>query len=430
MGVLTLVHILISFAACAEALRRADFPQGFVFGTASSAYKYEGAVNEGQRGPTIWDTLETTRNADIAVDHYHRYKHSILCSLSFFLLDGTGDPNEEGLNYYNSLIDVLLDKGIQPYVTLFHWDLPQALEDRYGGWLNSQIVDDFVHYASTCFTEFGDRVKHWITFIEPHNFAIDGYDFGIQAPGRCSILSHIFCREGKSSTEPYVVAHNILIAHAGAFHSYKQQFKKEQGGIIGIALDSKWFLDPLMFGHYPPMQKLAGDRLPQFSTQASKLVSGSLDFVGINHYTTLYVRNDRMRIRKLVMNDASTDSAIIPTAYRHGKKIGETAASGWLHIVPWGMFKLMKYIKEMYGNPPVIITENGRKAATSTVTSYGHCSITGSGTFVYTVRFGLYYIDYNNNLTKIPKASVEWFRQVLAQKTANLEYSGSTVAIS
>ena len=85
--------------------------------------------------------------------------------------------------------------------------------------------DDFVHYASTCFTEFGDRVKHWITFIEPHNFAIDGYDFGIQAPGRCSILSHIFCREGKSSTEPYVVAHNILLAHAGAFHSYKQQFK-------------------------------------------------------------------------------------------------------------------------------------------------------------------------------------------------------------
>jgi beta-glucosidase len=115
-----------------------------------------------------------------------------------------------------------------------------------------------------------------------------------------------------------------------------------------------------MFGHYPPsMQKLAGDRLPQFSTQASKLVSGSLDFVGINHYTTLYARNDRMRIRKLIMNDASTDAAVIPTAYRHGKKIGEMAASRWLHIVPWGMFKLMKHIKEKYGNPPVIVTENG-----------------------------------------------------------------------
>ncbi|KAF0904644.1 hypothetical protein E2562_036017 [Oryza meyeriana var. granulata] len=346
---------------------------------------------------------------DIGMD---AYRFSI--SWSRIFPNGTGEPNEEGLSYYNSLIDALLDKGIEPYVTLFHWDLPQALEDRYGGWLNSEIIEDFIQYAFTCFKEFGDRVKHWITFNEPHNFAIDGYDFGIQAPGRCSILSHVFCREGKSSTEPYIVAHNILLAHAGAFRTYKQHFKvidvkfssevslrnrsnkdknmhvfmyelqKEQGGLIGIALNSRWyepfssadedreaaaramdfelgwFLDPLMFGHYPPpMQKLAGDRLPQFSTQASKLVSRSLDFVGINHYTTLYARNDRMRIRKLVMNDASTDSAVIPTAYRHGKKIGETAASSWLHIVPWGMFKLMKHMKEKYGNPPVIITENG-----------------------------------------------------------------------
>jgi beta-glucosidase len=85
--------------------------------------------------------------------------------------------------------------------------------------------DDFVHYASTCFKEFGDRVKHWITVNEPHNFAIDGYDFGIQAPGRCSIMSHLFCKDGKSSTEPYIVAHNILLAHAGVFHTYKQKFK-------------------------------------------------------------------------------------------------------------------------------------------------------------------------------------------------------------
>lgn len=261
MSLLTLVHILVSFSACVEAISRADFPPGFIFGTASSAYQYEGAVNEGQRGPTIWDTL-TKRpgrvidfsNADVAVDHYHRYKEDVelmndigmdayrfSISWSRIFPNGTGEPNEEGLSYYNSLIDALLDKGIEPYVTLFHWDLPQALEDRYGGWLNSEIIEDFVQYAFTCFKEFGDRVKHWITFNEPYNFAIDGYDLGIQAPGRCSILSHVFCREGKSSTEPYIVAHNILLAHAGAFRAYEQHFKNEQGGLIGIALNSRWY---------------------------------------------------------------------------------------------------------------------------------------------------------------------------------------------
>uniref|UniRef100_A0A0E0Q1R8 Beta-glucosidase n=2 Tax=Oryza rufipogon TaxID=4529 RepID=A0A0E0Q1R8_ORYRU len=435
MSLLTLVHILVSFSACVEAISRADFPPGFIFGTASSAYQYEGAVNEGQRGPTIWDTL-TKRpgrvidfsNADVAVDHYHRYKEDVelmndigmdayrfSISWSRIFPNGTGEPNEEGLSYYNSLIDALLDKGIEPYVTLFHWDLPQALEDRYGGWLNSEIIEDFVQYAFTCFKEFGDRVKHWITFNEPYNFAIDGYDLGIQAPGRCSILSHVFCREGKSSTEPYIVAHNILLAHAGAFRAYEQHFKHEQGGLIGIALNSRW---------YEPFSNADED------TEAA---ARAMDFE---------------------LGCITDFSACTMAAYRHGKKIGETAASSWLHIVPWGMFKLMKHVKEKYGNPPVVITENGMDDANhpfsrledvlqddkriqyhndymsnllDAIRKEG-CNV--HGYFVwslldnwewnsgYTVRFGLYYIDYKNNLTRIPKASVQWFSQVLAQKTA------------
>ncbi|GFQ08591.1 beta-glucosidase 34 [Phtheirospermum japonicum] len=246
---------------CGQNISRASFPEGFVFGTASSAYQYEGAVKEDGRGPTIWDKFAHSfgkvvdfSNADVANNQYHLYPEDVQLmkdmgmdayrfsiSWSRIYPNGTGEINQAGFDHYNNLINALLAQGIEPYVTLFHWDLPQSLEDRYTGWLSPQSINDFATYAETCFKEFGDRVKHWITFNEPHTVSVQGYDVGLQAPGRCSILLRLFCRAGNSATEPYIVAHNLLLSHATVVDIYKKKYKPKQRGSIGISLDSFWY---------------------------------------------------------------------------------------------------------------------------------------------------------------------------------------------
>ncbi|CAK9313152.1 unnamed protein product [Citrullus colocynthis] len=255
------VVVVLGIQICSAQITRSSFPSGFVFGTASSAFQYEGAVKEDGRGPTIWDKFSHSvgkvldfSNADVAVDQYHRYPEDIKLmkdmgmdayrfsiAWSRIFPNGTGEINQVGVDHYNNFINALLANGIEPYVTLYHWDLPQALEDKYTGWLSPQIINDFAVFAETCFQKFGDRVKHWITFNEPHTFATQGYDVGLQAPGRCSILHHLTCRNGNSATEPYIVGHNILLSHATVSDIYRRKYKRAQKGVMGISLDVIWF---------------------------------------------------------------------------------------------------------------------------------------------------------------------------------------------
>ncbi|XVF69419.1 hypothetical protein PTKIN_Ptkin11bG0080600 [Pterospermum kingtungense] len=333
---------------------RIDFPPppGFVFGASASAYQYEGAANEDGRTPSIWDTFNHAGNmggadGDIACDGYHKYKEDIQLmvdtgldayrfsiSWSRLIPNGTGHVNLKGLQYYNNFINELIRNGIQPHVTLHHGDLPQALEDEYGGWVNRKIVRDFTAYADVCFREFGDRVLHWTTLNEANVFVLGGYDLGVLPPQRCSAPLPFNCSKGNSSTEPYMAAHNMLLANAAVSKLYKKKYQDKQHGLIGLNLFSYWFvpltnatediiatqrandfyigwfMHPLVYGDYPSSMKgIVGSRIPAFTNFESKQVKGSVDFIGLNFYLTVSVK-DQPSFLEIEHRDPTTDMAL------------------------------------------------------------------------------------------------------------------------
>ncbi|MBA0647158.1 hypothetical protein Goklo_015066 [Gossypium klotzschianum] len=218
-------------------IKRSDFPNNFLFGATTSAAQIEGSAKSGGKGPSVWDQfirefpekIKDNSNLEVAADSYNRYKEdvSILKDLGVnayrfsipwtrILPDGTlgGGINQEGISHYNSFIDELIKNDIEPFVTILHFDSPEALENKYGGFLNYSIVNDFKDYAEICFKTFGDRVKNWITINEPLIMAKMGYAMGVGPPGRYS--DRKICPNGNAATEPYIVAHNVLLAHATA----------------------------------------------------------------------------------------------------------------------------------------------------------------------------------------------------------------------
>ncbi|TXG53730.1 hypothetical protein EZV62_018986 [Acer yangbiense] len=462
------VFMILLYAALASAccdnfdtagMSRKSFPDGFVFGTATSAYQVEGMTDKDGRGPSIWDpfvhvpgNIAGNANADVTVDQYHH---------------GTGEVNQLGVDYYNRMIDYLVEKGITPYANLYHYDLPQALQDRYNGMLSCQFVKDYADFADLCFKTFGDRVKKWFTFNEPRVIAALGFDGGSNPPSRCS-KPFGNCTAGNSGTEPYIAAHNMILAHASAVQRYREKYQKTQAGQIGILLDfvwyepltrSKadnlaaqrardfhigWFLHPITYGEYPKtMKEIVGDRLPKFSDEEVLLVKGSLDLLGVNQYTTFYMFDPPWPKSKDLgyQSDWNVGFAFA----KNGKPIGPRANSGWLYIVPRGLHGAVMYVKEKYGNPTMILSENGMDDPGNVTFSQGlhdytrinyfrdyisnlkravddGANVVGYFTWSlldnfewlsgYTSRFGIVYVDYND-LKRYPKLSAYWFKQLL-----------------
>ena len=451
------------------------FPENFVWGCSTSAYQIEGACETNGKGPSIWDAfslipgrIKNNDSACVSADHYHHLEEDVQLMAAMglkayrfsiawtrILPQGYGKVNLAGINFYNKLINLLLQKGIEPWPTLFHWDLPLTIQFEADGLLNPKISDYFLKYADTCFEHFGDRIKHWLTFNEPWVYAIFGHGFGVMAPGR------------HSRSEPYRVGYHFLQAHAKIVDRYREKYQSQQNGKIGMPLNCDWrepltdktedkeaaqralefylgwFADPLFLGDYPEvMKKRVADRLPLFTKEDKALIKGSVDFFALNHYTTHYAAYAEFR--------KGEDDVYNNGGFFEDQQVQLTSDPGWekttmgWNVVPEGLLKLITWIDRRYEHPDIFITENG--CAQNDIPEDGmvkdprrinylrhyltacHRAIQKGvnlkGYFVWSLldnfewalgyekRFGLHYIDYKTGL-RIAKESAKWYRDVI-----------------
>eukprot|EP00411_Alexandrium_monilatum_P017820 CAMPEP_0175251242 /NCGR_PEP_ID=MMETSP0093-20121207/35565_1 /TAXON_ID=311494 /ORGANISM="Alexandrium monilatum, Strain CCMP3105" /LENGTH=525 /DNA_ID=CAMNT_0016545507 /DNA_START=1 /DNA_END=1578 /DNA_ORIENTATION=- len=291
--------------------------------------------------------------------------------------------NQEGVRFYNRLIDDLLAAGIKPYVTLYHWDLPQGLFDpplRQAWWARDnvtgepiqEIQDEYIAFVDFCFSTFGDRVQTWFTFNEPWTFTFLASGWG-KAPCHPNLANW--------SIDPYVAGHNVLLAHAAAVDLYRRKYQSRQGGKIGITLNSDWrephsddpkdvaaagrymvfnlgwFADPIFGGKgdYPPaMRKFYGRRLANFTEAQSRLLNQSADFFALNHYGTQYAYyEDSNKSHDSSLSATSTEGLV------HGQSV-------WLYGAGWGLQKLLNWVHRRYAHPPIYLTEGGWSIAADT----------------------------------------------------------------
>lgn len=451
------------------------FPDDFTWGVATSSYQIEGAVAEDGRSPSIWDTFSATPgkvvNGDtgaVACDHYHRWREDLdlLTDLGVgayrfstawprILPQGYGQVNTRGLDFYDQLVDGLLERGIKPFLTLYHWDLPQVLEDA-GGWRNPDISEIFCEYAHVVAERLGERVHAYATMNEPWCIAALGHEIGEHAPG---------LRDRKLALQ---AAHNVLLAHGKALPVLRESAPSSQHGIVlnftptypasdkdddidaAHLLDgwlNRWYLEPLVYGQYPQdmwegYSEMYGDEMLELASQDLDIISRPIDFLGVNYYTRAVVTYDPT---------LPFPSAKLPSAGELSSgQIDDNAtftAMGW-EVYPDGLYDLLTRLGSIENMPPVFITENGAAFADALEPSPVGVSVKDEArvnyfeqhvdavhramqagvnirgyfawsfldnfewSFGYNKRFGLYYVDYPTQ-TRIPKTSAHWYRDFL-----------------
>jgi len=431
------------------------FPSDFVWGAATASYQIEGGVHEDGRGESIWDRFSHTPGnvlngdtGDVACDHYHRWPEDIRLMQSLgldayrfsiawprILPQGDGPVNEAGLDFYDRLVDALLAAQITPFATLYHWDLPQTLQDRQGGWLSRDTAAQFAHYADVVTRRLGDRVKHWATLNEPRVVTLQGHATGEHAPG---------LRDMKVAVQ---VAHHLLLGHGMAIPVMRANVPDGQLGVVLTlspveilpsatdaqratwpardALVNRWMADPLLKGEYPP-ELLATPDFAGFAPDPADLavMRQPLDWLGINYYSRTRIGDDPV-------------GAAAPPGL-------ERTAMDW-EVYPAGIYKILKQTHERYALPALYITESGA-AFDDVLTPDGRVhdarrvaylrehfrqaaraieeGVPLKGYFVwslldnfewgwgYSCRFGIIYVDFAT-LERTPKDSAHFYRSVI-----------------
>lgn len=442
-------------------LDKKKFPPTFTWGVATSAYQIEGAVDVDGRLPSIWDVFSQTQgnikdgtDGSIACDHYHRYPDDVALMKSLGIQSyrfsiawpriiprGRGSVNEKGLDFYNRLVDELLNAGITPAVTLYHWDLPAELQEA-GGWANRDILEAFEGYTDVVTRKLGDRVKFWITHNEPWVAAFLGHQIGEHAPGI------------QDWTTAILAAHHILVSHGRAVDIVRQNVFESEVGItlnftpsypasksaedyhaarIMDGYQHRWFTEPLYGRQYPQ------DMVAHYIDQGH---IADLSFVHAGDYETISVQTDFLGINyytREIVRDESPSSKGTQTIFAH-----EKTDIGW-EVFPHGLYDLVNRLYFEYHPPKMYITENGAAYSTepepggsirdqkrieylnSHLTALHRAMLNGipiAGYYLwslldnfewawgYAQRFGIVWVDYET-LERTPKDSAYWYSQVI-----------------